>query len=177
MQMKPTDFPMRICIAALTIFVMIAILTQSTLDALHPSRQQADAALMLAAEAGDADGVRAALDRGASVEARDALGMSPLIAASFAGNVEAVRLLLDRGAPTDPLRRRDDVDRTALMLAAYAGREQVVRELLKRGADPNARSSRGKTALSMAVYRTDDPCCAACVRLLLDAGTVRFPDD
>ncbi len=50
------------------------------------------------AEIGNVAAVRLLLDAGIDVNARDARGMTALIAASEHGHVAVVKLLLDRGA-------------------------------------------------------------------------------
>jgi ankyrin repeat protein len=54
--------------------------------------------LVLAAARGDAAAVRALLDRGADVDARDAYGDSALMLAVLYGDADLVKLLLDRKA-------------------------------------------------------------------------------
>ncbi len=47
---------------------------------------------------GEVSKLRSALEHGASANARDAQGNTPLMLAATHGNVESLRLLLDRGA-------------------------------------------------------------------------------
>lgn len=54
--------------------------------------------LMLAAFRGDAAAVRALLERGADVNARDKDGDTALMFAAYKGHTEIVSLLLERGA-------------------------------------------------------------------------------
>jgi ankyrin repeat protein len=54
--------------------------------------------LTLAAAHGHTDLVKALLDRGAVVNARDGTGWTPLHAAAYGGHPEIIRLLLERGA-------------------------------------------------------------------------------
>ena len=62
------------------------------------------------------EGVRAALDAGADLEARHKDGWTPLLyAARHNSNPEVVQVLLDAGAA---LEARDEDDRTPLMFAA-----------------------------------------------------------
>ena len=77
----------------------------------------------------------ALLDQGASPNARNRLGDTPLNTAARNGNLELVRLLLERGADVD----QPNLARvTPLMSAAYGGHEAIVRELLAHKADVNA---------------------------------------
>jgi uncharacterized protein len=108
-------------------------------------------ALFLAATRGDATQVRAVLDRGVPVDARDALGKSTaLIHAASRGHLRAVEtmtVLLDRGADVNA---KNVFGNTALMLAASKNHVREVRLLLRRGADVNATNNRGRTALQLA---------------------------
>lgn len=77
--------------------------------------------------------VKALLDRGADIEAKDRNGRTPLMLAAQRGRVETVRLLMARGAKTET---RDREGNTAFMLAQFspAGRgdhEGVIRILPK----------------------------------------------
>jgi ankyrin repeat protein len=83
------------------------------------------------------------IDKGASVNLRDADGETALFQASAAGHVDAVRELIRRGAD---ITVRNSVDATALMFAAARGRAEVVRELLSAGADVAAKDYKGRTA-------------------------------
>lgn len=156
----------------------------------------ADAALRRAARTGQAQAVAAALEQGASVDARDTRGKTPLMWAVQAGDLALVRQLDASGA--DPTLSTDSGDTalmyaaqdghaaiarflvengaavdaanglgwTALMYAAVGGHGAVVRELLARGADVNALTAERKSPL-MAAARNGH---AAVVRSLLEAG-------
>jgi len=113
--------------------------------------------LFKAVEADDTQGMRASIDAGADVEARDKWGNSPI---HLAFTSETVALLLDRGANVEA---RNEWGYTPLLLAALRSAENVaphleecdqietVALLLDRGADLNARdSSSGRTALEIA---------------------------
>lgn len=54
--------------------------------------------LTLAAAHGHTDMVKALIDRGADVNAKDGTGWTPLHAAAYGGHPEIIRLLLERGA-------------------------------------------------------------------------------
>jgi ankyrin repeat protein len=86
-------------------------------------------------KAGDAAGVTAALDAGASHTARDADGWNALDWAAGRGEPEIVALLLDRGA--DPLATGTD-HRTAYQIALSAGHLDAARLLraAEEAADP-----------------------------------------
>lgn len=106
--------------------------------------------LYTAAQHGDLNGIRAALEPGflgldrVKVDATDDIGRTALMAAARAGQEAAVRLLLDLGADINA-RDRDDV--TALFYAALGGHTDVVSALTSAGADVRATSKDGLTAL------------------------------
>ena len=91
------------------------------------------------------EGVRAALDAGADVEARNKWGFTPLVlAAEYNSNPEVVQALLDAGAD---LKARDADGNTPLMLAARENSNpEIVQVLLDAGADATAKNGEGKTA-------------------------------
>lgn len=103
-----------------------------------------DTALMLAADRGLADVVKALLKAGADPHLVDEFGRNALIFGAGSGNSEVVQLLLSAGLKADT---RDKYDDTALMAAAAAGNPESVRLLLKNGAEVNATNSRRQTAL------------------------------
>ena len=85
------------------------------------------------------------LDEGASIEAEDSQGHTPLALACAEGSgwETTVKLLLDRGA--DPNHTWDD--KCALWYATLQGSEDLVRCLLAKGANPHWRSREGETLL------------------------------
>ncbi len=107
----------------------------------------ADADLLLAAGLGDAPGVNSALLAGASVEARNSAGMTPLMLAAAGGHAEVLQELLSAGAEPDAQTPRGA---TALMAAAVMGDARAVRVLLRAGADPALRNAAGATAAAKA---------------------------
>ena len=82
---------------------------------------------------GQTDAVRAVLDRGANVNARDTKGRTPLMLAVISDTLPAasLRLLLDRGADTAA---KDPSGLTALDFARRLGRTQAVDALIAAGA-------------------------------------------
>lgn len=115
-------------------------------------------------QTGNVDGVRAALQNGADVNATYN-GETMLTRAMRGKNLEVIRLLL--AAPGIDVNKRgtysDDLGywtRTPLILAASTGKADIVSQLLKMGAMPNAKDasdgtpeSRGSTALIKAAQR------------------------
>src|SRR6185369_12428857 len=94
---------------------------------------------------GEIQKLRNALANGASVNARDAAGNTPLIFAAVYGDAACVRLLLERGADVNAA---NAAGATALMRAAFD--YEKVRLLVERGADVRVHSRLGNTALMLA---------------------------
>jgi len=114
--------------------------------------------LHLAADEGHVPAVRALLDAGAKVDARDetrsvggkvfSFGQTPLHLAVMAGKIEVVKLLLDRGADVNAV---DDVGKcTPLHYATWDGDAELIGLLLARKADRTAKDERGRTPLDTA---------------------------
>jgi ankyrin repeat protein len=90
-----------------------------------------------AAVVGNVDVLKALLDAGATVDARNA-GQTALMVVARTSNVEAARLLIKRGADVNATESWRG--QTALMWAAAQSQPLMVRELLKHGARVNERS-------------------------------------
>ena len=102
---------------------------------------------------------------GASVDARNDLGVTPLALACLNGNLAIVEALLAAGA--DPNAVQTHSGETALMTAARTGAAPVVRALLDKGADVNAKEpTRGQTALMLAASEQHPEV----IRLLIQRG-------
>lgn len=118
---------------------------------------------------GEMDTVRALLERGANVDARNPERSTALHIAARAGSIEFVRLLLNHGAEVE----LQDANRfTPLMLAACEVRtnddawSDIVRLLRSHGANPDATDEYGRTALMIDAYDFNTPG----AELLLDLG-------
>lgn len=111
---------------------------------------EADAELIRAAYAGDLALLQRQLRRGASFNARDENGYTPLHWAAFRGDTRLVRYMLDRGATIDVA---DLEGVTPLMLAAWNGHADTVTFLLARGADRLKASLEGFLAYDYAGTR------------------------
>ena len=98
--------------------------------AIVPLNEQ-EAALKAAAVKGDTDAVKALLDKGTKVDARDEDGGTALGHAVWFGHVETVRLLIDRGADVNA-KKRDGL--TPLQLANASNHPEIAEVLKKAGA-------------------------------------------
>ncbi len=107
--------------------------------------------IVLAAFAGNLDGVKAELRKRVSIEIPGTEAhMTPLIAAASNaehGNRKVVTHLLDQGANIDATARDGN---TALMMAASNGRLKLVKLLVTRGAKLQMQNNACQTALSLA---------------------------
>jgi ankyrin repeat protein/rubrerythrin len=119
--------------------------------------------LMLAAFGGHVDTVRLLLEKGADVNAKEAVVGTALTDASNAGRLEVVRLLLEKGADVNAKNKDGG---TALTAASCTGHLEVVRLLLEKGADVNAKEEFVGTALMMGSFHGH----LEVVRLLLEKG-------
>lgn len=120
-------------------------------------------ALVEAARADDVPGVRALIDAGADVDARQGDRATALHWAAHRNNLVTARLLLDAGA--DP-NAANDLDATPLWLAAENGSAPMTELLLDAGADPDRTLAMGETPLMIAARSG----AAETVGRLLDAG-------
>ncbi len=96
--------------------------------------------------AGDVDGLKAALATGADVNVRDARGWTPLMLAVDKGYTLLVPHLLEAGADPD-IRLADGA--TALFMAAVHGHDEIIDLLMKGGADASIKGPGGKTVASL----------------------------
>lgn len=124
---------------------------------------EVNAALFSAADKRCVALARRLLEGGASLQARDRLGATPLSRAAKSGDAQIVELFLERGADIDA---RDLDGSTALFLAAEAGRRAAVQTLVAHGANVNLPGRSGITPVAAAAFMGDEPL----VRLLLDKG-------
>ena len=99
---------------------------------------EANAKLWDASSEGDLSAAKDALERGASVHARDENGNTALMLAAFYGQEEVVRLLIERGAEVNTV---NPAGRTPLMFAATFDDPGTVKVLLSHGAWVNVRDS------------------------------------
>jgi type II secretory pathway predicted ATPase ExeA len=107
-------------------------------------------ALLIAAEVGNLTVAQALLAAGASPDAPDAKGMTPLMLAVVHDHGAVAELLLARSADVNA---SGDGGVTALMLAANNGRAAFLQRLISRGANVNAQTRDGWTALTYAAWK------------------------
>jgi ankyrin repeat protein len=93
--------------------------------------------------------VRDLLKRGASPDARDEDGRTPLFAAVLGGSIALAGLLIESKADVNA---RDQHGWTALHVAAEEVLPEMARLLVASGADVNARDDEGNTPLGRAVF-------------------------
>jgi ankyrin repeat protein len=116
-------------------------------QARQKSLKRAGDALIAAAKQGDVGQVRAQLQAGADVNARDTAQRTALLHAVRGGQLAAVRALIEAGAGLDA---RDQDGRTALMEAARRKEAMPALDLVAAGADVNVADNDGWTALMFA---------------------------
>ena len=106
-----------------------------------------DGDLIRAAEAGDLEGCRQAIDKGASPDASFGRATALSVAAFF-GRREIVDLLLERGAGID--KGDDETGATALFQSIMGLEPEIARLLVDRGGDVNRKTKPGMSALMLA---------------------------
>ncbi|WP_257297136.1 ankyrin repeat domain-containing protein [Endozoicomonas sp. YOMI1] len=139
-----------------------------TTDELSPE----DKNLLEAAEDGDLASVKALLEQGADIEARDWSGKTPLFLALMSENPEVLNLFLAEGASVNA---RNHLGQTPLH---RAGSGEAVNQLLAWGADIEARDNDENTPLFSACHQDDLEMLkvfldkGACVNARNDAGQI-----
>ena len=126
------------------------------------------AAMREAAGRGDTDAVRALLDQGAPVDARDDRGATALVRAAYGNQVAAAALLVQAGADVN---LQDDTRQSAYLIAtSEVGDDPRLLDLtLGAGADIDAKDSYNGTGLIRAAERAN----VKIVERLLQAGIDR----
>jgi ankyrin repeat protein len=191
--------PARLSGAALILTVLTTPLFIDTPPAARgddkPAAKPLPAEVAKAIRDGDLKAVRAQLDAGVDVNARDADGNTPLLLAAVYAGPECVELLLKKGAEVNaknkfgatPLHRaatnyekakllidagadvkaKTKSGRTVLTLAARKyGNSQTVKQLLDKGADAKERNDSGANPIQVAAYGGD----LDTLKLLVEAG-------
>lgn len=141
-----------------------------------------EAAMLAAAIRGDAPAVKALLDKGVNVNAKDNVGRTALTEAAYFGHTEVAKLLLDRGADVFAKKKDGETPLTMagphkeiaemiqrelrLLDVAGKGDNKTLKEFLDKGVYVNMRDPDGRTPLIEAVWYNH----ADTVKLLLDKG-------
>ncbi len=126
------------------LFWAILILFLGFVISRNPDRE-----LLLAAEKGDVNLIKEALEKGAHVTTRNNNGIDALLWAANNGHIDAVQYLLDRG--DFDINRQSNNGKTALMWAITWGHFSVVKLLIKYKADIHRTDVSGMNALMHAV--------------------------
>jgi ankyrin repeat protein len=140
-----------LCGVAAALALLVAASRLFAEDTPEQARQKAikkaQDALLVAAKAGDVGQVRAQIEAGADVNARDGSQRTALLNAVRGGQLAVVRALIEIGANLD---LRDLEGRTALMEAARRKEAMPAVDLVAAGADVNLADKDGWTALMFA---------------------------
>ena len=108
-------------------------------------------ALHLAVRMGHLDEVKRLITEGVPVDARDALGSTPLLDAAWTGETEIAQFLIDHGADVNA--HHAESKSTPLQYAVLTGRAKMAKLLLKAGADPAILYRDGQSLLHVAAAR------------------------
>ena len=131
------------------------------------SEHQGDAELLEAAHQGDKQRIDKLMTLGASVNARDSQGWTPLMKATIEGHVDCMKLLVNTWAADVNLVSGEAYPhQTALMYAAEKDHHECMNILLQAGADVNANPRDGEPAL---MY-TAEYGHYKCMEILIQAG-------
>ena len=133
-------------------------------DTLDRSPNLRDSWLLEAAAEGHEVVVKRLLEEGATPDARDAEGQTPLLLAAAKGHVVIVTLLLEEGAELET--REIWLGLTPLERAAAEGQVAVVKLLVEKGAELDIQDKNSWTPLFWAVIKGH----IAVVKLLIEKG-------
>lgn len=133
-------------------FVLAGLLSLAVLwtgtDTYAQSAKSDVEAMIAAAGAGDLKAVKAAIEGGIPVDAKDSLGVTALMEASFAGQLRVVEFLLGKSANANA---KDEAGTSPLSEALGKDHADIALALIKAGADPNIRDSKDYSVLYRAV--------------------------
>ncbi len=115
----------------------------------HAQTAPAFAALIAAAERGDARAVAQLVAAGAAVDGRDPSGRTALLAATQGNHADAARVLIGAGADVNAKAANDD---SPYLLAGAEGYLEILRMTLAAGADLGSLNRYGGTALIPAAH-------------------------
>lgn len=106
--------------------------------------------LFSAVASGDIGRAKYLLSKGADVNERNSLGVTPLMAACYKGTIDMAKLFLESGADINATTPKG---LTPLMGAVQAGHRELVKFLLSKGADANMKEELGLNAYQLATVR------------------------
>ncbi len=118
----------------------------NNVNALDPEKRLTP--LHMAAYNGNTEVVKLLLEHGATLDARDIEGKTPLLHACTGPFVETVKLLIDKGADVNAIEATEAF--SPLMMAAGLGQIDIVKVLLAHNANKELRDNDGDTALTHA---------------------------
>jgi hypothetical protein len=118
--------------------------------------------LLIAAQNGNDETVKALLAQGASVDTKDIVGSTPLILAAGNGHEDVCKLLLTHNAQVDA---KNNYGFTPLMCASLNDHEDVCKLLLTHNAQVDAKDNAGSTPLILAAINHYEDVC----KCLIDA--------
>lgn len=128
--------------------LLFLALAGPSLSQTRPAQALTDRNLIAAAERGDVAEVRALLDQGAAIEARDSQGRTALLAATHGNRVAVARLLIEMGADVNA---KDAIKDTPFLYAGAEGRVEILKLTLARANLKDTNRYRG-TALIPAAH-------------------------
>jgi uncharacterized protein len=124
---------------------------------------------------GNREEVARLIAQGVDVDARDALGSTPLIDAAWAGEAEICQFLIQHGANVNA--RHREAGSTALEYAVLTGRVAIVKLLLAAGAGVQTVYRDRKTVLHLAAERGNLQAAELLLAAHADAGAVDANDN
>lgn len=128
-----------------------------------PGPTKAQTELIAAAEQGDVEGVKRALQAGAALEARDGRQRTALLAATHQNHVEVAKVLIEAGADVNA---KDSIHDSPYLYAGARGHLEILKLTLAHGADLKSTNRFGGTALIPACERGH----VETVKTLIEAG-------
>jgi uncharacterized protein len=128
---------------------LLALIPTAGVPTMASSQTQDAGALLRAAAAGDAEGVKRAIAGGAAIEARDPSGRTALLLATRGDHVEVARLLIAAGADVNA---KDSIQDSPFLYAGAEGRLEILKLAVANGADLKATNRYGGTALIPAAH-------------------------